>query len=443
MGLIKAALGAIGGNLGDQWKEFFVCDSMDKDVLMMKGYNKISKRSSNTSGEDNVISNGSLIAVADGQCAIIVEQGKVVEVCAEPGEFQYDNTIAPSIFGGNLKADIKASFANMGKRFTFGGIQPGDQRIYFVNTKEILGNKYGTPQAVPYRVVDQNIGLDLDIAIKCFGEYSYRIIDPVLFYTNVTGNISGVYERGEIDDQLKAELLDGLNGAFSRISELGIRYSALPGHTREISDALNEELSARWRELRGIEVASFAVSSVKASEEDEARIKDLQTAGTLGKNAAMGAGFMTQAQGRAMMDAAKNEGGMGAMGAFMGMGMAQNAGGVNATQLYAMAGQQQAQAAPAGGAAPAEGWTCSCGHAGNTGKFCAECGAPKPAPAGEWTCECGAKNTGKFCGQCGKPRPQAAGGIKCDKCGWEPTDYTNVPKFCPECGDPIDDNDRK
>ncbi len=413
MGLIKAALGAVGGNLADQWKEFFYCEALDMDTLVAKGEKQGSKRSSNTKAESNVISNGAGIAVADGQCMIIVEQGQVVDICSEPGQYTYDNTIAPSVFTGNLKESVKGTFKNIGKRFTLGGSAGVDQRIYFFNTKEIMGNKYGTPNAVPYRVVDKNVGMDIDISIKCFGEYSYRITDPILFYTNVCGNVTDVYTRDQIDSQLKTELLTGLQGAFARISEQGIRYSALPGHTQEIGDALNDELSKKWRELRGIEVASFGVSSVKASEEDEARIKDLQTAGAF-RDPGMGAAYMVHAQAEAMKDAATNEGGMGAMGAFMGMGMAQNAGGVNASQLYAMAGQQQAaQPAPAAPAAPS------------------------------WTCSCGKVNTSKFCSECGKPRPVEAGGIKCDKCGWEPTDYNSIPKFCPECGDPIDDKDRK
>ncbi len=439
MGLIKAIKGAVGGNLADQWKEFFYCDALDKDILVAKGFKQMGGRSTNTAGHDNVISNGSGIAVADGQCMIIVEQGKVVEICSEPGQFTYDNTIAPSVFTGNLKDSVKDTFKNIGKRFTFGGDVGADQRVYYINTKEILGNKYGTPNAVPYRVVDKNANMDIDISIKCFGEYSYKIVDPLLFYTNVCGNISDIYNRSEIDSQLKTELLTALQRAFARISDMGIRYSSLPGHTTEIAEALNEELSNKWREFRGIEVFSFGVSSVKASEEDEARIKDMQTAAAF-RDPTMGVAYSVHAQAEAMKSAAKNQGGMGAMGAFMGMGMAQNAGG----GVAAMYGAIPAQSAPtAQAAAGAEGWKCSCGHAGNTGKFCAECGASKPAPAEAWKCECETENTSKFCSNCGKPRPLAAGGIKCDKCGWEPKDYTSVPKFCPECGDPIDEADKK
>ena len=402
MGLIKAITGAAGGVLADQWKEYFYCESIDESVLVVKGQKRVSGRSSNTKGEDNIISNGSVIAVNDGQCMIIVDQGKVAEICAEPGEFTYDSSTEPSIFSGNLGESILDTFKAIGKRFTFGGDTGKDQRVYYFNTKEIIGNKYGTANAVPFRVVDNNIGLDIDISIKCFGEYSYRIVDPILFYTNVCGNVDYQYERSEIDSQLKTELLTALQPAFAKISEQGIRYSALPGHTTEIADALNEVLTKSWKEKRGIAVASFGVSSVKASEEDEQMIKEAQR-NAINRNPNMAAATLVGAQAQAMQDAAKNPN--GSMMAFAGMNMAGQAGGMNASQLFSMgAAQAPQQAAPAPApAAPAAGsWTCSCGTV-NTGKFCSNCGSPNPA--GPWTCSCGTQNTGKFCSNCGSPRP--------------------------------------
>ena len=461
MGLIKAALGAAGGVMADQWLEYFYCDSLPENVMAVKAQKRSSGRSSNTRGSDNIISNGSVIAVADGQCMVIVDQGKVTEFCAEPGEFKYDASTEPSLFYGKLGKNILDTFKNIGKRFTFGGEAPMDQRVYYFNTKELIGNKYGTPSPVPFRVVDQRAGIDIDIAIRCFGEYSYRICDPILFYTNVCGNVSGDYTRDRLESQLKTELLTALQPAFAKISEQGIRYSALPGHTMEMADALNDVLSSKWRNLRGLEIVSFGVSSVKASEEDEAMLKELQ------RNAAFmdptrAAAHLVGAQASAMQAAANNQNAGPAM-AFMGMNMAGQAGGVNAQSLYQMGAQQQA--APA-----AAGWTCACGQSGITGKFCPNCGKPKPAPApaaGSWTCSCGATATGKFCPECGKPRPADTGWTcscgavnkgkfcaecgkpkpagtpkyKCDKCGWEPKDPTHPPKFCPECGDPFDDGD--
>ncbi len=437
MGLISAALGAAGGVLADQWKEYFYCESLPTNVLATKGKKRVSGRSSNTKGSDNIISSGSVIAVADGQCMLIVEQGKIVDVCAEPGEYVYDTSTEPSIFSGKLGEGILNVFKQIGKRFTYGGEVANDQRVYYFNTKEITGNKYGTPSPVPFRVVDNNIGLDMDISIRCFGEYSYTLSNPLLFYTNVCGNVTADYTRDRLDGQMRSELLTALQPAFARISEMGVRYSALPGHTAELADALNEELSAKWRDLRGIEIASIGVSSVKASEEDEAMIKELQRNATF-RNPNMAAAHLVGAQAAAMQAAASNQG-AGAPMAFMGMNMAGQAGGFNAQNLYQM-GQQQ----PAAPAAPAaNAWTCPACGATATGKFCPECGAKKPEPAAadQWTCPtCGAVNKGKFCAECGTKKP-AAVQYRCDKCGWQPEPGAKLPKFCPECGDPFDSND--
>ena len=432
MGLIKAAFGSAGGVLADQWKEYFYCDAMPADTLVVKGSKRVSGRSSNTKGGENIISTGSVIAVADGQCMLIVEQGKVVELCAEAGEYTYDASTEPTIMAGGLSKSVPDVFKNIGKRFTFGGEAPKDQRIYYINTKEIIGNKYGTPSPVPFRVVDRNIGLDVDISIRCFGEYSYRITNPILFYTNVCGNVSSAYDRSQLDGQLKSELLTALQPCFARISDMGIRYSALTGHTMEMAQAMNDVLSAKWGNLRGVEIVSMGVSSVKASEEDEAMIKELQKTAVF-RNGSMAGAYMVGAQGEAMKTAASNSG--GAMTGFLGMGMAQQAGGVNAAQMFQM-GQQQAQ--PAAPAAPVSGWKCTCGHTA-TGNFCPECDAKKPEAG--WTCACGSVNKGKFCSNCGAKKPAAAPLYRCDKCGWEPEDPKNPPKFCPECGDRFTDED--
>lgn len=438
MGLIQAIKGAAEGALADSWREYFYCESISADVLVTKGEKRVNgKRSSNTKGNENIISNGSIVAVNDGQCMLIVEQGKVVEFCAQPGEFVYDSSTEPSLFYGNLGDSIKNSFAQIGKRFTFGGDTAKDQRVYYINTKEIPGNKYGTANPVPFRVVDRNIGLDVDIAIRCHGEYSYKVVDPVLFYTNVTGNVERDYEREQIDSQLKAELMTALQPAFAQISDMGIRYSALPGHTMEMADALNDVLSKKWSELRGLAIVSFGINSVTASEEDEQMIKELQRSAVL-RDPTMAAATLTTAQAEAMKSAAANTG-TGPMMAFAGMNMANMAGGMNANSLYAMGAQQMA---PQAAMAQQAGWTCACGATGNTGKFCSECGKPQPSADG-WACTCGTVNKGKFCQNCGKPKPAGAPVYKCDKCGWEPEDKSTPPKFCPECGDVFDDNDKQ
>ncbi len=437
MGLIQAALGAIGGTLADQWKEFFYCDAISADTLVVKGQKRITGRSSNTKGNDNIISNGSGIAVADGQCMIIVEQGKIVEVCAEPGEYTYDKSSEPSIFSGSLGESIKETFKTLWRRFQYGGDTGKDQRVYYFNIKELVDNKFGTPNPIPFRIVDRNIGLDIDVSVRCSGVYSYKISDPLLFYTNVCGNVERDYTRDQIESQLKTEFVTALQPAFAKISDLGVRPSALPGHATELADAMNEALTQKWSDLRGLSVVSVALNPITLTEEDQELIKQAQRAGML-RDPSMAAATMVGAQAEAMQAAASNS--SGAMNGFIGMGMAQQAGGVNATQLFTMAQQQAAAAAPA---APANSWKCpSCGTE-NTGKFCIECGKPKPEPApaaGEWICSCGTKNTGKFCTECGKPKP-AEKKYRCSRCGWEPAAGENPPKFCPQCGKPFGEDD--
>ncbi len=476
MGLIKAGLGAIGGTLADQWKEFFYCEAMDKDIMVTKGQKRTGNRSSNTKGSDNVITNGSGIAVADGQCMIIVEQGKVVEVCAEPGEFVFDASTEPTIFAGDLGSSILNTFKTIGKRFTYGGDTGKDQRVYYFNTKELIENKFGTPTPIPFRVVDKNIGLDIDVSVRCSGVYSYKIVDPLLFYSNVCGNVESDYPRTELDVQLKSEFISALQPAFARISEMEVRPSALPGHAMELADEMNKALTSKWGELRGLAVVSIALNPIALPEEDAELIKQAQRTAMM-RDPSMAAATLVGAQSDAMRAAASNE--AGAMTGFMGFGMAQQAGGMNAQNLFAMGAQQQQQqmqqqqmqqqAAPA----PAQdGWACSCGST-NTGKFCTNCASPKPAPPPAqdgWTCACGAQNTSKFCMNCGKPVPQQEEGWKCDcggmnqgkfcqecgkqkpagaplyrcdKCGWNPPDPKNPPKFCQECGDVFDESDAK
>jgi len=475
MGLIKAALGAAGGVMADQWKEFFYCEAQPTDVLMSKGQKRTSRRSSNTKGEENIISNGSIIAVADGQCMVIVEQGKIVDFCAEPGEYTYDMSTEPSLFSGNLGDSIKQTFQTIGKRFTFGGDTAKDQRVYYFNTREIVGCKFGTPNAIPFRVVDERAGIDIDIGISCFGTYSFRLADPLTFYTKIAGNVSDEFKftGTELERAMRNEFLQHLQPAFARISEMGVRYSALVGRTTELRDEMEKELTVEWLQDRGFQIEKIAIASLKANEEDEKMLKELQ------RNAAFmdptrAAAFTIGSQGDAMKIAAGNAN--GAVNGFMGMGMVGGMGmGANVSNLYAM-GQQQAQQAvqqPAPAAVPA-GWTCSCGQTGNqgkfcqacgqpkpepkpapaadswkcpscgadcTGKFCPECGSPKPAAPEGWTCSCGAVNKGKFCPNCGAKKPAGVPQYKCDKCGWEPEKGATPPKFCPECGDPFDNGD--
>ena len=440
MGLVRAAMASASGILKDQWKEYFYCDALPENILAVRAKKKTSRGANK--GDDNIISNGSVIAVADGQCMLIVDQGKVAEICAEPGEFVYDSSTEPSIFSGALGTSVKDSFAAFGRRFTFGGEPAKTQQVFYINTKELFGNKYGTATPVPFRVVDPDIGFRTNVGIRCFGEYSYRICDPVLFYKNVCANFTGEFSRDRLDSTLKSELMTALQPAFGKISAQGVGYTELTMHTMEIADALNEVLSNQWRGKRGLEIVSFGVSSVSATPEDEKRLKDMQQSVFLGGGNAA-AGRMVDATANAMEAAAKNTA-TGPMMAFAGMNMANNAGGVNTQGLFQMGAQAPVYQTPAARQAPQEApkadtWHCSqCGTEA-TGNFCPECGAKKPENG--WKCSCGAVNKGKFCTQCGARKPASEPLYKCDKCGWEPEDPKHPPKFCPECGDPFDDGD--
>ena len=472
MGLIKAGIGALGGVLADQWKEFFYCDALDMDTLVVKGQKRTSGRSSNTKGSDNIISNGSGIAVADGQCMIIVEQGKVVEVCAEPGEYTYDTSTEPSIFAGSFGESLKNTFKAIGKRFTYGGDTGKDQRVYYFNTKEIMGNKFGTPSPIIFEVINKRLGMSRTVNVRCNGVYSYTISDPLLFYTRVCGNVEQPYTRDKIDEQMKTEFVSALQPAFGALAELELRPAQIPAKANELKKVMNEALQVEWVD-RGIAVAKIALNPITLNPEDMKKIQEMEDSASYGSNPFMMAGRMTTATANAMETAAANEN--GAMMGFMGMNMAGNAmgGGFNAAQqFYGMGMQQQQaqqQAAPAAAAPAADGWKCACGATATgkfcpecgakkpepqvtngwkcscgvtaTGKFCPECGSPKPADDGSWTCSCGATNTGKFCQNCGGKKPAGIPQYKCDKCGWQPEDPTKAPRFCPECGDPFDNGD--
>ena len=469
MGLIKAGIGALGGVLADQWREYFYSEALDMDTLVVKGQKRVSGRSSNTKGSENLISNGSIIAVADGQCMIIVEQGKVVEVCAEPGEFIYDMSTEPSIFSGKFGQSLKDTFKTIGKRFTFGGDTAKDQRVYYFNTKEIMGNKFGTPSPIIFEVMNKRMGMSRTVNVRCNGIYSYTISDPLLFYTKVCGNVERAFTRDQIDETMRTEFISALQPAFGALAEQELRPAQIPAKANELKKAMNEALRAEWVD-RGISVEKIALNPITLNPEDMKKIQEMEDSMTYGQNAFMMGGRMTTATANAMETAAGNT--AGAMTGFIGMGMAGNAmgGGFNAAQQFynmGMQQQQQAQQQPAASAAgswkcacgatatgkfcpecgakkpepqAAGGWKCKCG-ATATGKFCPECGSPKPADDGSWTCSCGQKNTGKFCSNCGGRKPAGVPQYRCDKCGWQPADPTKAPRFCPECGDPFDNGD--
>lgn len=450
----------VNSQLGDQWREYFYCDSIPDNILMVKGQKRTQQKTSNKNGMDNIISNGSIVAVNEGQCMIIVDQGRIVEFCAEPGEFIFDSSTESTILYGNFKENVSKTWETFKRRTSFGGDTGKDQRVYFFNTKEIMDNPFGTASPIPFRIVDRNIGLDMDTTIRCHGMYSFRLVDPILFYRNVASNVEGAYTKDMLVNYMKQEVIAHLSPALAKISAEGIRYNEIAKYPTELGDALNVELSEEWVHRRGIAVVNVNITGIRLSDEDEKLIKDLQKT-KIFTDPSMAGAMLAQKQGEAMVSAASNTS-TGPMMAFAGMNMAQMAGGMNTNNLFAMGQQQQMQqqqmqqqnmafggaaapqqAAPQPQAAPqqAAGWTCTCGATGNVGKFCMECGAKRVEPQVGWTCSCGAVNTGKFCMECGSKKPADAPLYKCDKCGWEPEDPKNPPKFCPECGDPFDDND--
>lgn len=404
MGLLRTGIGTVTGVLSDQWKEYFYCDALGADVLAVKGRKRVSGGSNN--GLDNIISNGSVIAVADGQCMMIVEQGKIVEVCAEPGEFVYDSSTEPSIFSGKLGDSIKQTFRTIGKRFTYGGDPGKDQRVYYFNTKEIIDNKFGTPNPIIFEVTNKRIGLSRTVQVRCNGVYTYVISDPLLFYTRLCGNVTEEFTRDQIDDQLRVEFVDALQPALGALAELELRPAQIPAKANELKAAMNDALKQEWAENRGISVEKIALNPITLTDEDMKKINEIEDAASVGSNPFIMAGRMTNATADAMQTAAGND--AGAMTGFMGMGMVGmgGQGGFGAAQNIYAAGvaqaQQDQQNQPAQQSVDA--WKCSC-SATSTGKFCPECGAARPEANG-WTCSCGTVNNGKFCQNCGAKKPE-------------------------------------
>lgn len=452
MGIIQAALVGASQTLADTWEEFYTCDALPSDVLVVRAKKQLGKNSSNTKGNDNVISDGSGIVVHEGQAMIMVDQGMVTEIATQPGIYKYQTGTSPSIFNSSFGKGLKDTFKEMWERIKHGGTASKDQRIYYFNMKEILDNKFGTQNPVPFRVAYADLGRSFTVGVRCNGIYSYRIEDPVLFYSNVCGDVSERFLRSELDNQLRSEFLDSLQPAFAAISASGIRYDELPGRQREVKAAIETEVNPMWNEKRGLKIWTVNINSATISDEDTKRIQEFEDK-AWNRDPGNAAATLVEAQAQAMQNAASNPNGA-AMGLF-GMGMAQQVGGFNAQNLFGMAqqnqaaqqAQQQAQAAAqapaaAADASNADSWNCECG-ASNTGKFCSTCGKAKPVviSADGWTCDCGAVNKGKFCSECGKKKPEEAPLYKCDKCGWEPEDPLNPPKFCPECGDPFTDSD--
>lgn len=320
MGLIKALVNSVGGTLGDQWKEYFYCDSLAQNVLMCKGQKQQTQRGTNYRGESNIISNGSVIAVNEGQCAVIVEDGKIVELTCEPGRFVYDTSSEPSIFAGQFGQSLKDTFKQIGKRFTFGGSTGKDQRVYFINIKPIENNLFGTYTPIPFRFVDKNVGADIDLHVRCRGRFSYTIDNPIVFYTRIAANVQDYFTSDQLLDQLRAELVTYLQAAFAPISSRGVRPSDLLGETIELVDEMNKLLKEKWLEMRGLKIFSIAFESISVPDDEQKILTKLQETKVF-TNSQMAAANFAQAQADALRAAASNEN-AGAFMAFAGMNMA-------------------------------------------------------------------------------------------------------------------------
>ena len=449
MGLIKAlgnviAAGsqAVTSVVADQYLEYFTCDSLGTDILVKRGARKI-KNGSNK-GDSDVITNGSKIAVPEGTALLLVDNGKVTDFTTQSGLYIWDSSSAPSMFGSEgLRTGFVDSCKEILNRFKAGGVINSEQRVYFVNMLENVDNKFGTASPMPY-----DDPTYMGIYIRLNGTFSFKVENPVAFFQAIAGNVTDIYDKSTLMTQAKTEFTAKFVEALNKCGAGGdgIKYNRLPSEQTRFTKYMNEVLDEEWLQGRGMVVVSVAIGGITPDDESRKRIQEFDRDIMLSRNPDMLAARMGVNTTEAMKLAGENANGSmtGLMGMGMVGGMGQMGGAAGAPALNYFAGQQNAQQAPNGagaipvtGAAASAGWTCtSCGHSGNTGKFCAECGKPKPEPAAGWDCACGNKgNTGRFCSECGKPQPTAAKG--CASCGWMPKNAENTPKFCPECGKPI------
>lgn len=427
MGLIKSLMTATGSTLADEWIDYYYCDSLQDGVLLKKAQKQHSKDTSNTKGNENIITNGSRIAVNEGQFMIIVDDGKVVDFTDEPGTYTFDSSTEPSLFYGGFGKGLIDTFKKIGGRFTTGGDVAHDQRVYFINKKDIVNNKFGTSTPIPFR--DSEFGITVDI--KCYGEYVYKIVDPLMFYSSLCGNVVDEFTVEEIDEQFLSDFLAALNPALGAVAMQKISYDMLPGATTQISQAIAEQLRTNWGEANGINVTRVSIASVTPTGESAEMIKSAQKDRLYAMNPSMQGARMNEAASEAIVTAAGNE--AGAINGFMGMGFVGQAGNMfgastNPTQ-YGNMGQMntpvnptqppvQPQPAPveqptitepaqteqpAPASQPVQSAPSSaCSNCGAIvlGKFCQECGTPA-VPQPKFCSNCGAEVTGKFCGECG------------------------------------------
>ncbi|MDO5425822.1 MAG: SPFH domain-containing protein [Eubacteriales bacterium] len=409
MGIIKAAVNSVKGALGDQWLKAVEPKGMGDRTVFVKGV---------TPNGNDTIANGSVIHVYDNQFMMLVDGGRIIDYTAEPGYFQVDNSSMPSMFSGGFRDALNDTF----ERFSFGGGTPKNQKVYYINLQEVKGIRFGTRNPINYFDNFYNA----ELFLRAHGTYSIRITDPMKFYAEAVPKNKNIVDIDEINEQYLTEFLDALQSTVNQMAADGVRISFLTSKSRELSKCMADTLDEEWREARGMEIQSVGIASISYDQESQ-KLINMRNKGAMMADPSIREGYVQAAVAGGLEAAGSNPN--GSMAGFMGMGAGMQAadgfmGNASAVNMKQMQMQQEA-AKEAAARQEAGAWTCSCG-ASNTGKFCQECGAPKPAPAGSWTCACGTVNTGKFCQECGKPRPSEEWTCTCGT--------VNKGKFCQECG---------
>lgn len=423
MGIIKAIASSVGGGLADQWLEVIEPDEMDDKTVFTRGVTvrRNDSRNANRRGTQDTVSNGSVVHVYPNQFMMLVDGGKVVDYTAEEGYYTVDNSTLPSMFNGEFGDTLKEAF----NRVKFGGVTPGTQKVFYINLQEIKGIKFGTRNPVNY----YDLFYNAELFLRAHGTYSIKIKNPLTFYSEAIPKNDDRVEIEEINEQYLSEFLEAFQSAINQMSADGVRISFVASKGRELSKYMADILDADWGEMRGIEIQSVGISSISYDEEST-KLINMRNQGAMLGDPTVREGYVQGSVARGIEAAGSNAN--GSMAGFMGvgMGMQSTTGFMGAASQSNQAQMAREYARPAQPAA--DTWKCSCGN-DNTGKFCSNCGKPKPETS-TWKCSCGNDNTGNFCSNCGKPKPTK---LKCASCGYEPDPEDPTPKFCPECGKPM------